>query len=160
MHQKLSSWLAANYKQVLLLSFHTSEMVRRHPEPDREGYAAQAHYRFKMHLKYKLERAGERLVESEEEYTSKTCSGCGAIKNNLGGSEIFWCGSCRAVFDRDLNAARNIFQPPGNADAPSPTCGKTGEGLACSSPPASSRAGWCKALTARVAYEAEARLKA
>ncbi|OWZ16496.1 LOW QUALITY PROTEIN: hypothetical protein PHMEG_0009709 [Phytophthora megakarya] len=30
MHQKLSSWLAAKYKQVLLPSFHTSEMVRRH----------------------------------------------------------------------------------------------------------------------------------
>ncbi|OWY95228.1 hypothetical protein PHMEG_00034822 [Phytophthora megakarya] len=74
MHQKLSSWLAANYKQVLLLSFHTSEM---------------AHYRFKMHLTYTLERAGERLVESEDEYTSKTCSGCGAIKTTSAGARSF-----------------------------------------------------------------------
>ncbi|OWZ19220.1 Transposase [Phytophthora megakarya] len=131
MHQKLSSWLAANYKQVLLPSFHT-EMVRRHsleaavdatPEtsaavqkrkirsPTARAMMAQAHYRFKMLLKYKMERAGGRLVECEEEYTSNTCSGCGVIKinNNLGGSEVFRCGSCQAVFDRDVNAARNIF---------------------------------------------------
>ncbi|OWZ21501.1 Transposase [Phytophthora megakarya] len=66
---------------------------------------AQAHYRFKMLLKYKMERAAGRLVEC----TSKTCSGCGAIKHNLGGSEDFRCDSCLAVFDRDMNAARNIF---------------------------------------------------
>lgn len=128
MHQKLSSWLAMNYKQVLLPSFHTSEMVRRYfleaaadatPEtsvqkrkirsPTARAMLAQAHYRFKMLLKYKMERAGGRLVECEEEYTSKTCSGCGTIKNNLGGSEVFRCGRCLAVYDRDVNAARNIF---------------------------------------------------
>ncbi|OWZ24144.1 Transposase [Phytophthora megakarya] len=70
---------------------------------------AQAHYRFKMLLRYKLERAGGRLVECEEEYTSKTCSGCGVIKDNLGGREVFRCSNCQAVFDRDVNTARNIF---------------------------------------------------
>ncbi|OWZ21081.1 Transposase [Phytophthora megakarya] len=134
-HQKLSSRLAANYKQVLLLSFRTSEKVRRYfleaaagatPEtaaihkrqirrPTARAMLAQARFNFRsilkfnMLLKYKLERAGGRLVECEEEYTSKTCSGCGAIKNNLGGSEVFRCRSCLAVFDRDVNAARNIF---------------------------------------------------
>ncbi|OWY95916.1 LOW QUALITY PROTEIN: Oxidoreductase, partial [Phytophthora megakarya] len=48
-------------------------------------------------------------MAGREEYTSKTCSGCGVISNNLGGSEAFRCSSCRAVFDRDVNAARNIF---------------------------------------------------
>ncbi|OWZ02670.1 Transposase [Phytophthora megakarya] len=70
---------------------------------------AQGHYRFKMLLKYKLECAGGRLVECEEEYTSKIRSGCGVINNNLGGSEVFRCSSGRAVFDRDVNAVRNIF---------------------------------------------------
>ncbi|OWZ20714.1 Transposase [Phytophthora megakarya] len=130
MPQKLSSWLAANYKQVLLPFFHTSEMVRRYfletaadatPEtsaavqkrkirsPTARAMMAHAHYRFKMTLKYKMERVDGRMVECEEEYTSKTCSGCGVIKNNLGGSEVFRCDSCLAVFDRDVNAARNIF---------------------------------------------------
>ncbi|OWZ21691.1 hypothetical protein PHMEG_0003731 [Phytophthora megakarya] len=78
MHQKLSSWLAANYKQVLLPSFHTSEMVRRHflkaaadatpknaavqkrkiRSPTARAMLGQAHYRFKMLLKYKMERLG------------------------------------------------------------------------------------------------------
>ncbi|OWZ24033.1 Transposase [Phytophthora megakarya] len=119
MHQNLSSWLAMIFKQVLLPSFHTSEMARWYfleaagdaiPEtaavrkrqirrPTARAMLAQAHYRFKMLLKYKMERAGGQLVECEEEYTSKTCSGRGAIKTP----------HCLALFDRDVNAARNIF---------------------------------------------------
>ncbi|KAL3661258.1 hypothetical protein V7S43_013866 [Phytophthora oleae] len=30
MHQKLSSWLAAHYKSILMPSFQTSEMLRRY----------------------------------------------------------------------------------------------------------------------------------
>ncbi|OWZ22822.1 Transposase [Phytophthora megakarya] len=122
MHQNLSSWLAMTYKQVLLLSFHTSEMVRlrrysrdrRRPErqirrPTARAMLAQAHYRFKMLLKYKMERAGGRLVECEEGVHVEDLFGLRAIKNNIGGSEVFRCSSCVAVFDRDVNAARNIF---------------------------------------------------
>ncbi|KAK1944587.1 putative transposase [Phytophthora citrophthora] len=70
---------------------------------------AKAHYKFKMLLKYKTERAGGCLITCEEEYTSTTCSSCGEIKENLGGSDAFRCLSCHARHDRDVNAARNIF---------------------------------------------------
>ncbi|KAL3670102.1 hypothetical protein V7S43_004418 [Phytophthora oleae] len=109
-HQKLSSWLAQNYYSVLLPSFQTSEMVRRHlvevasdatPETcaDEErirthkrklrsstarAMMAQAHYRFKILLKYKMNRAGGQVIDCEEEYTSKTCSSCGEIKTTWG----------------------------------------------------------------------------
>ncbi|KAK1947958.1 putative transposase L79 [Phytophthora citrophthora] len=130
MHHKLSSWLASKYQNVLLPSFQTSEMVRRYelevasdatPEtpatiqkrkirsPIARAMLAQAHYKFKMLLKYKLQRAGGRLITCEEEYTSKTCSSCGEIKENLGGSDVFRCSSCHARHDRDVNAAKNIF---------------------------------------------------
>ncbi|KAL3662608.1 hypothetical protein V7S43_012460 [Phytophthora oleae] len=81
MHQKLSSWLAAHYRSVLLPSFQTSEMVRRYTleeaadatpaeasttvqkrkirSPTARAMLAQAHYRFKMLLKYKMERAAD-----------------------------------------------------------------------------------------------------
>ena len=41
--------------------------------------------------------------------TSKTCSGCGCIKDSLSLSErTFKCDACGLVIDRDLNAALNI----------------------------------------------------
>jgi putative transposase len=111
-HHKVASWLAANYYNVLLPSFQTSEMVQKYlvgvaldatPETssDEEGVSshkrklrsptarvmlAQAHYRFKMLLKYKTSRASGRVIDCEEEYTSKTCSRCGVVKHTLGGN--------------------------------------------------------------------------
>ena len=41
--------------------------------------------------------------------SSKTCSGCGAMKAKLRLSErMFGCERCGLVMDRDLNAARNL----------------------------------------------------
>ncbi|OWZ19954.1 LOW QUALITY PROTEIN: hypothetical protein PHMEG_0005712 [Phytophthora megakarya] len=79
------------------------------PTPDREGYAgaslAQAHYRFNfrsiLNTSWSAPVRGGVHVDDLFELWSH--------KNNLGGSEVFRCRSCLAVFDRDVNAARNIF---------------------------------------------------
>jgi len=48
-------------------------------------------------------------------YTSRTCSGCQAIKESLGRSErVYTCQHCGLVADRDSNAAINILRA-GNA---------------------------------------------
>jgi transposase len=57
---------------------------------------AQAHFRLKQLLRFKLSRVGGRLVGCEEEYTSKKCSSCGTISDALGE-------------DREANTARNIL---------------------------------------------------
>lgn len=49
-----------------------------------------------------------RVIEVEEAWTSKTCSGCGKI-GNPGRSKTFKCGRCGLVIDRDVNGARNIL---------------------------------------------------
>ncbi|KAL4177433.1 hypothetical protein KRP22_002366 [Phytophthora ramorum] len=108
-HQKLTSVLAAKFKTLLLPSFQTSEMVRSYEEEmkaggtplasaqpyiDRRGrkrrirssttraMLSQQHFSFEMLLEYKMKRAGGWLITREEEYTSKTCSNCGKIKEN------------------------------------------------------------------------------
>jgi putative transposase len=46
--------------------------------------------------------------------SSKTCSGCGEIRNDLDlSTRIYSCGTCGLVIDRDLNAAINLarWQP-------------------------------------------------
>ncbi|KAG6970991.1 hypothetical protein JG687_00002330 [Phytophthora cactorum] len=98
MHQKWSCWLSENYHTVLLPSFQTLEMVLKHlkevasdatPEtasvednaaidkrkmrcPTARALMAQAHFKFKQLLKYKMKRTDGRVVDCEEEYTSKT----------------------------------------------------------------------------------------
>ena len=43
--------------------------------------------------------------EVEEDYTSKTCSSCGDLKDDLGSNKTYSCSSCSSIFDRDFNAA-------------------------------------------------------
>ncbi|RLN57675.1 hypothetical protein BBJ29_000426 [Phytophthora kernoviae] len=76
--------------------------------PDR-GDSEESHAKFKTLLKYKMDCVGGRVVECEEEYTSKTCSSCGGIKNDLGGSSTYKCSFCHVVYDRDANVAKSIF---------------------------------------------------
>jgi transposase len=41
--------------------------------------------------------------------SSKTCSGCGAVRAKLALSErTYACAACGLVLDRDVNAARNL----------------------------------------------------
>jgi putative transposase len=61
-------------------------------------------------LAYKCEWYGINLIKiGRFEPSSKTCSGCGAVKAGLKLSERKWtCESCHTEHDRDLNAAINI----------------------------------------------------
>ncbi|GIG29268.1 RNA-guided endonuclease InsQ/TnpB family protein [Cellulomonas marina] len=61
-------------------------------------------------LTYKAERYGSVVVAvARFAPTSKTCSGCGAVRAKLLLSErTYRCDECGLVIDRDLNAARNI----------------------------------------------------
>ena len=61
-------------------------------------------------LAYKTTWNGGRLIVADRWYpSSKTCSGCGAVKTKLALSEReYACDTCGLVLDRDLNAARNL----------------------------------------------------
>lgn len=65
---------------------------------------------FKM-LEYKAESAGVQLVKVNPRNTSKTCSKCGIIKDQLGLEErIYYCLWCGNEIDRDENSAINILR--------------------------------------------------
>lgn len=71
-----------------------------------------SHYEFQQHLLWKSKLCDEhrnKVIIVSESYTTKTCGQCGVINNNVGGSEVFKCGSCGLKSDRDLHAARNIL---------------------------------------------------
>jgi transposase len=72
-------------------------------------------------LGYKTVWYGGRLVTADRFYpSSKTCSGCGAMKAKLRLSErMFRCERCGLVMDLDLNAARNLAALASSASSPS-----------------------------------------
>ena len=63
-------------------------------------------------LDYKAEEAGRKVIKVPRfEPTSKTCSQCGAINQELKLSDRQWvCKSCGTLHDRDYNAAKNILR--------------------------------------------------
>lgn len=63
-------------------------------------------------LQYKCDWYGKKLVKVNRFYpSSKTCSECGWINQDLNLSDREWtCNSCGVVHDRDWNASKNILK--------------------------------------------------
>ncbi len=60
-------------------------------------------------LKYKAERRGVEIVEAERWFpSSKICSACGAVKEDLSLADRVYTCDCSLTIDRDLNAAINL----------------------------------------------------
>ncbi len=65
------------------------------------------YHRLKSYIVYKANWKGIAVVEIDEGYTSKICSGCGALgRREIQG--LFKCPSCGLELNADVNAARNI----------------------------------------------------
>ncbi|MDA8053533.1 MAG: RNA-guided endonuclease TnpB family protein, partial [Deltaproteobacteria bacterium] len=66
---------------------------------------------FNAQLAYKAGWYGRDIVKVNRYYpSSKTCSKCGYIKDDLKLPTRFWyCPKCNAVHDRDINAGINLF---------------------------------------------------
>ena len=66
--------------------------------------------KFVSFLKYKAEWRGKRIIQiGRYEPSSKKCSVCGKINEELKLSDREWQCSCGALHDRDVNAAKNIL---------------------------------------------------
>jgi putative transposase len=88
---------------------------------------------FRRQLEYKAQRYGTQILVVGRFYpSSKTCSGCGCVKETLLLSErSYSCEHCGLVMDRDLNAAVNIL----TAGLAGIARGPEGSGAACRTKP-------------------------
>jgi IS605 OrfB family transposase len=68
-------------------------------------------YKFKMRFMYKALRNGKKIVPVNEMYTTKGCSKCGTLNQDVGTSKIYNCinSSCKYISGRDINSAKNIL---------------------------------------------------
>ena len=82
-------------------------------EPSNRWRRANASFgEFRRQVECKARWHGGRVIVAGRWFaSSKTCSGCGAVKAKLPLSErTFACASCGIVLDRDANAARNLAE--------------------------------------------------
>ncbi len=107
---KLTTRLAAEYGTVVVEDLHVAGMVRNRRLARAISDCGFAEIR--RQLAYKTAWGGGQLAVAGRWYpSSKTCSGCGAVKPKLPlHVRTFTCESCGMVLDRDVNAARNLAQ--------------------------------------------------
>lgn len=107
---KATTELARTKPIIVMEDLHVAGLARNRRVARRlldQGWAE-----FQSQLAYKTTWYGSKLLLAPRFYpSSRTCSGCGAVKAKLRLSErIYSCESCGLRLDRDLNAARNLVQ--------------------------------------------------
>ena len=113
---KISYYYASKYKKVVVEDLKISEMVlkkdggKRNKKMRSHIYDASWGKFFDM-LDYKLKERDGELIKVNPKGTSKTCSKCGNIKEDLKLKDrIYICEKCGFEIDRDYNAAINILE--------------------------------------------------
>lgn len=106
---KVSSDLVSNYSFLSFEDLNVAGMVRnRHLA---KSISDASWSMLVQYTTYKAGNAGKVVVQVNPRGTSKTCSRCGWVKDDLNLSDrIFHCNDCGLEIDRDLNAAINIYK--------------------------------------------------
>jgi putative transposase len=107
---KLTTRLASEFGTVVVEDLHVAGMVKNRRLARHVADASFAEFR--RQVEYKAAWHGGRVIVADRWFaSSKTCSGCGAVKAKLLLSErTYVCTSCGMVADRDVNAARNLAE--------------------------------------------------
>ncbi|HLW02779.1 MAG TPA: RNA-guided endonuclease TnpB family protein [Ktedonobacterales bacterium] len=107
LHQVTTS-LAKTKSVIVIEDLNVAGMLQNHHLA--QAIADVGFSEFRRQLVYKAQWYGATvLLASRWEPSSKTCSGCGWVKEDLTlADRTFHCQACGLIFDRDLNAAMNL----------------------------------------------------
>jgi IS605 OrfB family transposase len=113
LHWKTCKYLTDRYEIILIGDMSVKGIVSRETSKlqkivKRIAYACKF-YQFRQRLEHKCKLNGNKYRCMDERFTSKLCSKCGYLDENLGGKKTFKCLKCKAIIDRDLNGCRNIY---------------------------------------------------
>lgn len=134
---KLTTDLTRRFHTIGIEDLNVRGMVRnRHLA---RSIADMGFFEFRRQLEYKAEMRGGQVVVADRWFpSSKTCSACGSVQQDMPLSVRQWiCPDCGACHDRDLNAARNLATYAVSSTVSA--CGEegAGSGLATGVKPAS-----------------------
>lgn len=105
---KLTTMLAKSYSIIGVEDLNVSGMIKNRSLA--RAISDMGFGEFRRQPEYKCAWYGSQLVIHNRFYpSSKTCSGCGEVKESLKLSErIYKCEHCGLTEDRDMNAAKNL----------------------------------------------------
>jgi len=106
-HQATSAIAKTKPSAVVMEELNVSGMMKnRHLS---KAIAGQKLYEFVRQMKYKCEKIGARFIQADKWFpSSKLCSCCGKIKQDLKLSDRTYECDCGFKMDRDMNAAINL----------------------------------------------------
>lgn len=106
---KFTNNLASNYDTIVIENLNVSGMIKNHKLA--KSIADASFSEIRRQLEYKCNWYGKELIVINRFFpSSKTCSNCGDIKDDLKLSDReYICNECGFTIDRDLNASINIL---------------------------------------------------
>jgi putative transposase len=108
-NHKLSRRLAAENVLIGFSADNHKGLARRFGK----SVASSSHYQLRQMLSYKSPISGTKYVEVDSQFSTTTCSNCGARTGPTGWGGLAvrqWrCTECGTLHDRDVNAARNTL---------------------------------------------------
>ena len=109
LHWKTATFLCKNFSTILIPEFKMKSMISKLIAKTSRSLMTWSHFTFRQRLIHLATKYDTRVIICREDFTSKTCTRCGNINNNLGSKKVFICPSCNLRIDRDINGARNIL---------------------------------------------------
>jgi putative transposase len=127
LHQ-LTTTLAKTKQVIVIEDLHVAGMLKNHHLA--QAIADVGFGEFRRQLLYKAQWYGSRVLLADRwEPSSKTCSGCGWLAEDLTLAErTFHCEQCGLIVDRDLNAALNLAKLAGSSSDNASACGRASAG--------------------------------
>ena len=124
---KLTTDLTRRFHTIGIENLNVRGMMRnRHLA---RSIADMGFFEFRRQLEYKAAMRGGQVVVADRWFpSSKTCSACGAVQQDMPLSVRQWiCPDCGSCHDRDLNAARNLATYAVSSTVSA--CGEEGSGF-------------------------------
>ena len=110
-HRQIISDMIKRFDYITIGNFSTKNMVETDKTSKmnkRIGNSLKL-YQFKQKLKYKCLINGCKYRIVNEFMTTKCCSNCSKINNEINSQKEFECSYCDHNYDRDINASKNIL---------------------------------------------------
>jgi len=113
-HWKTIKYIIENYRNVMIGNMSTKSILSKKvnsqfSETYKKSVQQLSYSKFRERLKDKCEKKNINYKMINEYCTTKICSMCGFVKENVKNSEIYNCDSCKRSQDRDINSSRNIY---------------------------------------------------